>query len=256
MELHQIIHIQSFEYQMLKPNDEHKTYKRFNKACAWLWTCLAETEMTVMLIWHPFSFQNVKKIQRLPGLCLRPLTEIIMSSIKAPSQKSGRSHQEKRIEQNYFLCLCFMCFNKSRRQMAFFSRSLSSSIQTLCFLYSLREKDLLSAPHITVFLHYMLQLTCVKKTRMRSRGRGGRTPAALNGIVHMRQTLSESILLWALIWVFIYFSLTYTSCALLREVNYCAEKFGPAEQKRFGPTAAGRQKAERKGLRRTKDSRL
>lgn len=64
---------------------------------------------------------------------------------------------------------------------------------------------------------------------------------ALNGIVHTRQTLSESILLWALIRFFMYVS-------LLGEVNYCAEKFGAAEQKRFGPTD--------KGPRRTQDARL
>lgn len=130
-------------------------------------------------------------------------------------------------------------------------------IQALCFLYSLREKDLLSATYITVFLHYVLQLTCVKKKRMRSAERRGRTAAALNGIGLTRQTLSEPILLCALLYLFIYFSLECTSAALssqrAREVNYWAEKFGPAEKKRFGPTDK-RQKAEVRGEQKTRSS--
>lgn len=85
-----------------------------------------------------------------------------------------------------------------------------------CFLYSLREKDLLSAIYITVLLHYVLQLTCVKKKRMRSAWRRGRTEAALNGTGLTRQTLSEPILLCALLYLFIYFSLECTSA--LREL--------------------------------------
>ncbi|KAL1258531.1 hypothetical protein QQF64_009108 [Cirrhinus molitorella] len=158
------------------------------------------------------------------------------------------------MERNYFLCLCFMCLNKSGvRWPSSGGTALvrdseeRTSIQTLCFLYSLREKDLLSATYITVFLHYVLQLTRVKKKRMRSAGRRGRAAAALNGIGHTRQTLSEPILLCALLYFFIYFSLKYTSAPLssqrAAEVNYGAEKFGPAEKKRFGPTDK-RQKAK------------
>lgn len=137
-----------------------------------------------------------------------------------------------------------MCFNKR-----WASSGGDTSIQTLCFLYSLREKDLLSATYITVFLHYMLQLTCVQKKRMRSAGRRGRAVAALNGISLTRQMLSEPILLCALLYLFIYFSLEYTPAPLSSqracEVNYRAEKFGPADK---------RQKAEVRREQKTRSS--
>lgn len=95
-----------------------------------------------MLIWHPFSAKNVKKIQRLPGLCSRVLTEIITSSIKA----SRRKRQKARADGNDFLS-CALCALIRRSDLQRRSdvrtrheEKMKKSIESLCFLYSLREK--------------------------------------------------------------------------------------------------------------------
>ncbi len=151
-----------------------------------------------------------KRYKDSRGLCSRTLREIIMSSIKAPPWKKVAEATRRKGWNKITFSAGALCA---------LIRAASDGLlqeEPLCFLYSLREKDLLSATYITVLLHYVLQLTCVKKKRMRSAWRRGRTLAALNGTGLTRQTLSEHILLCALLYLFIYFSLECASA--LREL--------------------------------------
>lgn len=110
--------------------------------------------------------------------------------------------------------------------MGFFRRSCAGTRHVhsdAVFLYSLREKDLLRATYITVFLHYVLQLTCAQKKRKRSTGRWGRAVAALNGISLTRQTLSEPILLRALLYLFISLFLSWIYSPLRELVRLITE---------------------------------
>lgn len=190
--------------------------------------------MTEMLIWHPFSPKNVKKIQSLPGLCLRTLSKIIMSSIKA--QPPG---------ENDFLCLCFMCFDKS-----FFRRN--RAFRRCVFLYSLREKDLLSDTYITAFLHYMLQLTCVIK-----RGWGAQETKEERRMLWMgsdsRDRRSQNPFCNVLFYTYLFISLLNALLlhSPLRELGMLI-----TEWRSLDLLWSNIRKAESRGPRRTKDTQL
>lgn len=158
-----------------------------------------------MLIWHPFTFRNVKKIQRLPGLYSRVLTEIIMSSIKA-TRKKWQAAQEN--EMTFSCALCALIRGRitwsdlqRRSDVSYETRRKDEVHWVVVFSVFIKRKAPLSLRHITASLHYTLQMTRVKGKRMMMEDEDHLT--ALNGIRHTRQKLSESIFWFPLVCFFI-----------------------------------------------------